>query len=138
MSAKRDTSGLKVIRRELHDDWCDKTIPKAVRFTAYLFSITGDATVERTNYLYEREWLKDVPATEFEPKRTKGDCKYSRRTETRQKFLCVGGPISGQRVTEAPGYSAYNAANLNRGRNKQTEYRVIFVHDSLLKEGNFR
>jgi hypothetical protein len=122
---KRDTSGLKVVsRREI----------KGMVITTFLFSVTGDATVERLNYLTETYYTRDEFAgIDWRERFKKGEYEYTRRTETKQKFLCVGGPLAGQRVTEAPDYSAYNAANFNRGRNKQTEYRVVFVHDSLLK-----
>lgn len=128
---KRDTSGLQVVSRHKGD--------RSV-VTTYLFSVTGSETVERTNYLMERVYTANVPEYKdhwsgrvYEPAHKKGDTEYSRRTETRQKVLCVGGPLAGQRVTKAAGYSAYNAANFNRGRNRQTECRVIFVHDALLK-----
>ncbi len=127
---KRDTFGLKKV--STYDG-------HKCRVTEYIFSVTGDDTVERTNYLIERRYTEDVPEDRFSDGRlferahTCGEYAYTRRTETKQKFLCVGGPLAGKRVTDAPGYSAYNAATFNRGRNRQTEYRVVFVHDSSLK-----
>jgi hypothetical protein len=125
--SKRDTSGLEVIRQFKYGD--------EANVTEYLFSVTGNGSIERRNYLYEYHFIRDSDTDygSVAKDAKKGDYRYDRRTETKQKFLCVGGPLAGKRVTEALGYSAYNAANFNRGRNRQTEYRVVFVHDSLLK-----
>jgi hypothetical protein len=142
---KRDTSGLKIeCKRELHDHYAnEETYKNAYATTTFLFSVTGDDTVERTNYLYEKEWLKDVPVSVskwnpqdiWEPAHKKGDCEYSRSSSVSQKILCVGGPLAGKRVTGAKDYFAFNAADFtSRMSPSKNRCRVIFVHKSCLEE----
>lgn len=137
---KKDTSKLKINSGpDFYDEWNDtnnKTIKKAVRCTEYVFSITGDDTVQRTNYLIEKEYLKNVPERKWangevwEKEHKKGDFEYTKRTETSQKFLCVGGPMNGLRSTDTiENYKTYNAA----GWRKDTIPRVILVHTSVLE-----
>jgi len=120
---KRDVTALEVIRRWKFGTEADATV--------YLFSVTGDERVERRNYLTEFHYTRNVKAVTWTdgsvmfPARKTGDYVYSRHTETRQKFLCIGGPLAGKRVTEqeAQGYHAYNAA----GRSVKKECRVLLV-----------
>ena len=52
------------------------------------------------------------------------------------KMLCIGGPNAGQ-VLASPGddYLAYNAAGFNRGRDKDTRSRCVWIHESLVFPG---
>lgn len=142
---KKDTSKLKITRaREIHDEFRNERIKNAYASTEYLFSITGNDTIERRNFLCEKEYLKDVPPYIYkgysgveeiwEKEHKKGDFEYSRRTETSQKFLCIGGQLDGVRAKQedAKGYRDFNAASFNRGRRKDDKNRVILVHESLL------
>lgn len=129
---KRDTSGLKVISRD-RDCYNGKQ-------TTYLYSITGGDTVERTNYLIEFVYTNNVPEQKdkwtgkvWEEAHAKGEYEYTRRTDTRQKLLCVGGPLAGTRSTSATGYHAYNVSAFQRGRREHNQHRCIWIHESLLK-----
>ena len=141
MATKRYTKGLKITRkRELHDGYASgKRYPKAYAITEFLFSTTGDTFIERKNFLIEKEYLRDVPADVstydkqvYEPARQKGECIYTRRIETSQRLLCIGGPLDSQRVTDAPGYTMYNAASFNRGRAKNTHTRAVYIHEQIV------
>lgn len=130
-TGKRDTSDLKVLHRRAD-------IGQGFTAVDYLFSVTGDEFVERKNILTEYCYTKDdtgywCPAQKewILPPHAKGTYSYRKSTETRQKLLCVAGPLAGQRVTTAEGYVAYNVAVNNR--RKQQLQACIFVHESVLK-----
>jgi hypothetical protein len=110
----------------------------------YLVSVTGDAYVQRENFISERLVLRDyIPSygglsdkEREEYTQITGEYHYSRHTTTSQRFLCVGGPLAGTRAIEkdAPGYRPFNAAAGRWLRKKQDDKnRVILVFEKLLE-----
>lgn len=130
---KRNLSGLERVSTE-----CSRGA--VYTRTVYLFSVTGNAFVERRNFLTEFHYAQDDPGCrdssgkfyEWGNPHKKGDYAYGRFTESAQKLLCIGGPLAGSRSTGAEGYESYNAGTNGRGRDK-APYRCVFVHKSLLK-----
>jgi hypothetical protein len=61
------------------------------------------------------------------------EVRQYRSKQKLSKMLCIGGPNAG-RVLASPGenYLAYNAAGFNRGRDKDTRSRCLWIHDSLV------
>lgn len=86
-------------------------------------------------YYQFQDWVRDLP-----DERRQGHVHFNvyqdgevymyRRTERSQKFLCVGGPLAGQKSTgeDAPEYVPYNCASFDRGRRDKAVPRVILVH----------
>ena len=114
--------------------------------TEYLFSVTGDEFVARRNYLIEFHMIKDYEGYRYHrtPKgewddlpRKKGEYIYERRSEVSNKYLCIGGPLNGKRVSLEDGRKEYQDFNTrdseySRGRSGG-HFKVIQIHKSLLK-----
>ena len=60
-----------------------------------------------------------------------GEVHLRRGVRKEQKFLCVGGSLGGQKMTEAeacPEYIVYNCAAFNRGQRDPKVPRAVLVH----------
>lgn len=87
-----------------------------------------------TSYEFH-DWSKDMPderrvATIFFRVYDNGAIYMRRYVQKSQKFLCVGGPLAGQKSTDddAPEYVVFNCANSDRSRRDKSLPRVILVH----------
>lgn len=89
-----------------------------------------------TSYEFH-DWVKDLPeerrvATIFFRVYDTGEIYMRRYTKKSQKFLCVGGPLAGQKSTDddAPEYVIFNCSHSDRSRRDKKLPRVILVHRS--------
>ncbi len=66
--------------------------------------------------------------------RDDGEVEVIRSVSKWQKFVCVGGPQDGQKLTEraAADYLVYTCASFNRGSRHKSILKAILVHRSLL------
>ena len=81
----------------------------------------------RANFM--RHWNEKLSRTEDKP-----TLSYYRYTESKQKFLCLGGPFTSQFLAEpGPDYSAFNKADCTRG-DRQKHHKVVYIHRTQLRE----
>ncbi len=85
---------------------------------------------------YEFEvWTKDLPnekrvMTIYFVVWDDGEVRMNKHTRRSQKFICVNGPLAGQRLTveDAPKYVVYNCAVFNRGSRNKKIPRAVLVY----------